>query len=61
LVVYHNRKRKDTFGKDGVGVKKIILRDKEGKTIEFLSDIIPSPHAQKVRAQEIARIDIYLE
>jgi hypothetical protein len=61
LVVYHNQKKRDTFGKSGVKVTKIALCDEKGKTLEFPTDTIPSPHAERVRAQEVDRIDIYLE
>jgi len=59
-ITYYNRKRKNTFGKNAVEIKKIILQDKD-KSIELNSPIIPSPYAQAVRACQIKKIDIYLE
>ncbi len=59
-VVYHNPKRLDTFGKQRVSVKKISLKDSRGKTLEFKSDAVPSPHAAKIRDEWVPRIDVEL-
>jgi len=61
LVVYHNPKRKDTFGINSVKINKIVFCDKDGLAVELASDIIPSPFAEQVRARQIKRIDIYLQ
>jgi len=58
-VVYHNPKRKNTFGKDGVRPTKIIFNDKDGNPVELTSDIIPSPYAQQIRSRQISRIDVH--
>jgi hypothetical protein len=58
-VVYHNPKRKDTFGKNAVYPNKIILNDKDGNPVEITSDTIPSPYAEQVRSRQINRIDVY--
>jgi hypothetical protein len=60
-VTYHNQKRKDTFGKNGVSVNKAVFADIAGKTIEIESDTIPAPYALQVRNRQIKAIDIYLE
>ncbi|MCX5705388.1 MAG: hypothetical protein NTZ92_04975 [Candidatus Omnitrophica bacterium] len=60
LVTYHNLKRKDTFGKNGVKPLRSTLQGKEGKAIELSSSIIPSPYAEQVRLRQIKKIDIYL-
>jgi hypothetical protein len=60
-LAYHNPKRKDTFGKDGVKVQRIVLRDKDNSAVEIKNNTIPSPYAQQVRARLISRIDAYLE
>jgi hypothetical protein len=60
-VIYHNQKRKDTFGKNGVSVKKIVLNDLSGKPVEIDSDTIPHPYASQVRNRQTKAIDIYLE
>ena len=60
MVVYHNPKRIDTFGKSHVWPKKITLSDKKGKLAEFEGDTIPDPWAKRVRDEHIARIDIEL-
>jgi hypothetical protein len=60
-VVYHNPKKGDTFGKDGVRVKKIILNQDGGKTVEIASDTVPSPYAREIRERKVKSLDIYLE
>ena len=60
-VVYHNPKRKDTFGRHAAKIKRIIFNDKEGNPIEIASDTIPSPYAEQIRARQIEQIDIFLE
>jgi len=57
--VYHNPKRKNTFGKGAVRPKKIIFYDLEQKLVEIPSDTIPSPYAQQIRDRQIKRIDVY--
>jgi len=61
LVVYHNPKRKDTFGRNATKTEKIIFNDKDGNPVEISSDTIPSPFAQQIRSRQIKRIDIYLD
>jgi len=58
-VVYHNPKRKNTFGKGAVRPKKIIFYTLEQKLVEIPSDTIPSPYAQQIRDRQIKRIDVY--
>lgn len=60
-VAYHNPKRKDTFGKNAVRVKRIAFNDKDGNPIEILSDTIPQPYALHIRSCQIKKIDIYLD
>ena len=60
LVVYHNPKRMDTFGKNRAWPKKVLLSGKKGKLAEFEGGVVPDPWARRVRDEEIARIDIEL-
>ncbi len=60
-ITYHNPKRKNTFGKNAVSPNKIIFNDKDGKSIEILSNVIPSPYAEQIRSRQIKRIEVYLE
>jgi hypothetical protein len=60
-VVYHNPKRKNTFGKDGVRPTKIIFNDKDGKPVELESDIVGPPYAQQLRSCQISRIDVHFK
>jgi hypothetical protein len=59
-VVYHNPKRENTFGKNGVAVKNISFKDKDGKPVEINSDTIPAPYAKQIRSRQIIHIDAYL-
>ncbi len=60
LVVYHNPRRLDTFGKQRVAVKKISFKSPRGEPVEFKGDTVPSPYAAKIRDEFVARIDIEL-
>jgi len=60
-VTYHNPKRKNTFGKDAVKIKNIILKTGDGKAVEIPHDVIPAPYAQQIRSRQITRIDAYLD
>ena len=60
LVTYHNPKRKNTFGIDGVSTKKYILYGKDG-AVTVNNVRIEAPYAQMVRAGEINRIEVYLD
>lgn len=59
-VVYHNPKRKDTFGKNKASIKEIAFNDKHEKPVKVQSDIIPSPYAEQIRSRQVNQIDIYL-
>ena len=60
LVVYHNPKRANTYGKAAARPKKIVLNPKNGKEVKIKSDVLFSQHAQAVRDGKIRRIDVFL-
>ena len=60
-VIYHNLKLKNTFGRDGVSIKKVNFLDAAGKAVEIKSNIIPSIFAQQIRSCRIKQIDITLD
>jgi hypothetical protein len=60
LVVYHNPKRKDTFGKDSAKVREIRLKPTKGREIRLKSEVITTPYSYEVRRGNIERIDIYM-
>ena len=61
LVVYHNPKRMDTFGKNRVWPRSVRLSDKKGKVLaEFDGGLIPDPWARRVRDEYVPRIDVEL-
>lgn len=60
LTVYHNEKRKDTFG-DAAAVIESIELFKDGKVLaEIKGNIIPAPYAEQVRSGSIDKVEIYL-
>jgi len=59
-VIYHNPKRKNTFGKNCAKVFKITLSEND-KLIDLSSATIPAPYAEKIRSRQINKIDIYLQ
>ena len=61
LVVYHNSKRKDTFGPQGAKIKQITLEFPDRPKQILKQPSIPSPLAGEVRAGKAARIDIILD
>ncbi|MBF0123146.1 MAG: hypothetical protein HQL21_07055, partial [Candidatus Omnitrophica bacterium] len=62
LVVYHNLKRKDTFGaKSATIVSHKLVYKASKKPISIVGAVISSPHADDVRAGKVERIDVYME
>ena len=62
LVVYHNPKRKDTFGRGAVEVRQIELSYRgQAQSKVLKTPVIPSPYAADIRSNRISRIDIFLE
>lgn len=59
LVTYHNPKRLDTYGRSRAVVRRVRLTAK-GRSVDFRSDTVPSPHAERVRDGLVERIDIEL-
>ncbi len=60
LVVYHNHKMKNTYGKKGVKPAHLYLHNRKGGKIKIKGSLICSPYAQQVRTGEIIRIDVVL-
>jgi hypothetical protein len=60
LVVYHNPHRKDTFGRSGAKVKRVIMHLASGKRISQDSSVISAPYSYDLRNGKIPRIDIEL-
>lgn len=61
LVVYHNPKRSDTFGKKNSAVKRIeITFDNQDKPVILSGPIIPGAYAAQIREGKASRIDIFL-
>jgi len=60
LVVYHNPKRTNTYGRADAKPKKMVLSPEKGKEIKIKSDVLLSQHAQAVREGKIKRIDVFL-
>jgi hypothetical protein len=60
-VTYHNKKKKNTFGKDSAKISRITITETSGKIIELSQDSIPAPYAEKIRNLEVKSIEIYLD
>jgi hypothetical protein len=74
-VIYHNPKRKDTFGpspplrtngkqsrtigKNAASIKRILFKNRDGSIQEIPSDTIPCPFAERIRSRQILKIDIF--
>jgi len=60
-VTYHNHDRLDISSNNGVSARPVILHLPDQGQIEFTEGIIGEPHAQMVRAGQIAKIDVYFQ
>lgn len=60
LVIYHNPKRANTFGQDGVKVTKFKLLDQNGKEYQIEASTVKGELAKKIRAGEFKEINIFL-
>ena len=61
LVVYHNPKRKDTFGPKKASIDNMILTYPDKGQVAVQSSIIPSPYSNDIRDGKLARLDIFLK
>ena len=61
LVVYHNPRRKNTFGKNKSSVKEMHLVYPDKKMVIVNSESLSGPYAQDVRDRKIKRIDVFLK
>ncbi len=61
LVVYHNPKRKDTFGPKKASIDNMILTYPDKGQVVVQSSIIPSPYSNDIRDGKLARLDIFLK
>lgn len=60
FVIYHNKKRKNTFGKNGVGITSYILRYSTGKSFKVQDKILNTQFARDIRKGRVERIDAFL-
>ncbi|HXV18827.1 MAG TPA: hypothetical protein VD883_01985, partial [Candidatus Omnitrophota bacterium] len=60
LVVYHNSKQLDTFGRLRAVVRRVTIQTQRGDKIEFKGDSVPSPYSLRVRDEFVPRIDVEL-
>ncbi len=60
VVIYHNPLRKNTFGSNGVKIKKIKLIYFSGKICEIDGDTIHSPYSYDIREAKVKRIHVSL-
>jgi hypothetical protein len=60
LVIYHNPKKKDTFGKNAAKVKEITIESIDKTKLTFKSSSLGYSIANNIRQGEVSRIDILL-
>lgn len=60
VVLYHNDKRKNTFGHDGVSVASYTLRYRDGRVVECEGETLDTVYAKAVRAGLVEQIDAVL-
>jgi len=60
LVLYHNPKRKNTFGKGAVKPSQIVLKKKGSKDIVIYSDTISSECAHELRDGKFEQVEVFL-
>ncbi len=61
LVIYHNPKRKNTFGQNGVVVAEFKLIGQSGKEYQVKGSAVKGELAEKVREGEFKEINIFLD
>jgi len=59
-VTYHNPKKTNTYGDDGVKTYKIILTTIKEEVVEIEGSIIRGIHAQAVREGKVKSVDIFM-
>jgi len=61
VVVYHNAKRKDTFGSRAATIEKIELTYPHRKTtVNVVGPVLVGEYAADVRDKKVSRVDVYL-
>ncbi|CAD7767040.1 MAG: hypothetical protein DNFNHJIP_00452 [Candidatus Argoarchaeum ethanivorans] len=60
IVIYHNNKRKNTFGKDKAKIIHYTLKYTDGKTCRVQGSTLPAKLANDIRDGQITRIDAFL-
>ena len=61
LVIYHNKKRMNTFGKNCVKVASATIKYFDGRVFDVSSDVFDTQFALDIRNKKVERIDISLE
>ena len=61
LVVYHNEKRKNTYGKDGIRIVSYTLKYADGKTCELQDNVLDTTIAKDIRNGQVERVDAFLQ
>ena len=60
LVVYHNKKRRNTFGANSAKIKQIQMQPVKGKSVILKTPYISAPFSYQLRQGSISRLDIIL-
>ncbi len=62
LVVYHNPRRRDTFGKNKASIERILISYPDHRDpIHISGNCVPSQYALDIRNNKVNRIDVYMK
>ena len=61
LVIYHNPKRKNTYGRNAASPASITIKPFNKEAVTLKSRVIPPPFSRDVRDGKIERIDVVLD
>jgi len=61
LTVYHNSKRKNTFGREKAFINKIMLYKSGSEVANIQGSIIATPYSSEIRDGIIDKIDVFME
>ncbi len=59
-VLYYNKNRKNTFGKNSAAIKHISIKFKNGKKIKVKGNVIQDPYSKRIREGKAYRIEAEL-
>ncbi len=61
LTIYHNRGRKNTFGKEKASISQIVLYKSGKEVVNIKGSVIPMPYSLHIRDGIIDKIDVFMK